>query len=45
MQQMEFMEKDEGEEMELGKLDLDAIEEECRKKGKRYVPRRQITLL
>ena len=29
---MEVMEEDEGEEMELGELDLDAIEEECRKK-------------
>ena len=33
------------EEMELGELDLDAIEAECGKKGKGYVPRRQIELL
>ena len=31
--------------MELGELDLDAIEAECGKKGKGYVPRRQIELL
>ena len=45
VQQMEVMEEDEGEEMELGELDLDAIKEECEKKGKVYVPRRQIELL
>ena len=32
---MEVMEEDEGEEMELGELDLDAIEEECGKKKER----------
>ena len=37
---MEVMEEDEGGEMELGELDLDVIEEECRKKGKGYVPQR-----
>ena len=42
---MEIMEEDEGEEMELGELDLDTIEEECGKKGKGYVPRKQIELL
>ena len=31
--------------MELGELDLDTIEVECGKKGKGYVPRRQIDLL
>ena len=45
VQQMEVMEEDEGEEMELGELDLDLIDEECRKKGKGYVPRCQIELL
>ena len=42
---METMEEDEGEEMELGELDLDVITEECGKKGKGYVPRRQIDIL
>ena len=41
-QQMEIVEEDADEEMELGDLDLDAIKEECGKKGKRYVSRRQI---
>ena len=31
--------------MELGELDLDAIEEECGNKGKGYVPRCHIELL
>ena len=31
--------------MELGYLDLDAIEKECDKAGKGYVPREQIELL
>ena len=31
--------------MELGELDLDAIEAECGKKGKGYVPRWKIELL
>ena len=44
-QQMEIVEDDADEEMELGELDLDAIEEECGKKGKGYVSRRQIELL
>ena len=39
-QQMEGTEEDEGEDMDLGELDLDAIEEECRKKGQGYVLRR-----
>ena len=42
---MEVMEEDEGEEMELGELDVDAIKEECKKKGKGYVSRCQIKLL
>ena len=42
---MEIVEEDEDEEMELGELDLDVIEAECGKKGKGYVPRRQIKLL
>ena len=32
-EQMEGVEEDEGEDMDLGELDLDVIEEECRKKG------------
>ena len=43
--QMEGVEEDEGEDMDLGKLDLDALEEECRKKGQGYVSRRQLELL
>ena len=42
---MEIVEEAKDEEMELGELDLDAIEAECGKKGKGYVPRRQIELL
>ena len=42
---MEIVEEAEDEEMELGELDLDAIEAECGKKGKWYVPRRKIKLL
>ena len=42
---MEVMEEDEGEEMELGELDLDVIEEECGNKGKGYVPQHQIEFL
>ena len=38
-QQMEIVEEADDEEMELGELDLDAIEEECGKKGKGYVSR------
>ena len=45
VQQMEETEEDERDDMELVKLDLDAIEEECGKKGKGYVSRRQIKLL
>ena len=44
-QQMEGTKEGEGEDMELGELDLDAIEEECRKKGQGYVSRRQLELL
>ena len=39
-QQIIDMEEDDGEDMDLGELDLDAIEEECRKKGQGYVLRR-----
>ena len=42
---MEIVEEEEDEEIELGELDLDAIEAECGKTGKGYVPRRQIELL
>ena len=42
---MEGVEEEEGEDMELGELDLDAIEEECRKKEQGYVSRRQLELL
>ena len=42
---MEGMEEEEGDDTELGELDLDAIEEECGKKGQGYVSRRQIELL
>ena len=42
---MEIVEEEEDEEMELGELDLDAIEAECGKKGKCYVTRQQIKLL
>ena len=44
-QQMEGTEEDNGEDMELSELDLDAIEEECRKKGQGYVSRHQLELL
>ena len=39
------MEAEEAEDMDLGKLDLDSLEEECRKDGSGYVPREQIELL
>ena len=42
---MEGTEEDEGEDMDLGELDLDAIEEECRNKGQGYVSRCQLELL
>ena len=42
---MEGVEEEEGEDMELGELDLDAIEEECRKKEQGYVSRHQLELL
>ena len=32
------------DDIELGKLDLDAIEARCGKKGKEYISRRQIKL-
>ena len=44
-QQMEIVEEAEDEEMELSELDLEEIEAECGKKGKGYMPRRQIKLL
>ena len=39
------MEVDEAEDMDLGELDLDALEAKCRKDGSGYVPREQIELL
>ena len=45
VQQMYMTMEEEGHEMELGKLDLDAIEEECGKKGQGYVSRCQIKIL
>ena len=42
---MEGTEEDEGEDMDLDELDLDAIEEECRNKGQGYISRRQLELL
>ena len=42
---MEGAEEDEGEDMDLGELELDSIEEECRKKGQGYVLRHQLELL
>ena len=39
------IEEFEVEEMELGELDLDAIEKECEKAGKGYVSREQIEIL
>ena len=45
IQQMEGKKEEEGEDMELGELDLDAIEEEGRKKGQGYISRRQLELL
>ena len=41
----DIMEEDEAEEMELGDLDMDVIEEEYEKVGNGYVPREQIELL
>ena len=40
-----IMVEDEAVEMELGDLDLDAIEKESDKAGKGYVPKEQIELL
>ena len=42
---MEEMEEDERDDMQLVKLDLDGIEEECGKKGKGYVSQCHIKLL
>ena len=42
---MQVVYEDEVKEMELGELDLDAIEEECRKKRQGNVSRRQVDLL
>ena len=39
------MEKDDVEDMELGDLDLDAIEKECGKAGKCYVSQEKVELL
>ena len=39
-QQMEIVEEEEDQEMELGELDIDAIEDKFGKKGKGYVSRR-----
>ena len=39
------MEAKEAEDMDLGELDLDALEAKCRKDGSGYVPREQIELL
>ena len=36
---MEGTKEEEGEDMELGELYLDMIEEECRKKGQGYILR------
>ena len=36
---------EEAKDMDLGELDLEAIEHECNKKGKDFVPRNQIKLL
>ena len=33
------MEVEEAEDMDLGELDLDALEAECRKSGLGYIPR------
>ena len=41
----DIMEEDDAKEMELGDLDLDAIEKEYNKAGKGYVPREHIELL
>ena len=40
-----IMEEDESEDMELGDLDMDALEEECRNMGKGYVSWEHIELL
>ena len=42
---MDIVEDKEDEEMELGELDLDAIESKCGKNGKGYISRRKIELL
>ena len=42
---MEGTKEEEGDDMELGKLDLDVIEEECGKKCQGYVSWLQIELL
>ena len=44
-QQIIGMEEDDSEDMDLGELDLDTIEEECRKKGQGYVLRCELELL
>ena len=42
---MKGMEEEEVKEMELGELDLDAIQDECGEKGKGYVSRRKLELI
>ena len=42
---VEAMDEDGVEEIELGELDLDEIEKECKKQGKSLVLRRKIELL
>ena len=42
---MKGTKEDDGEDMDLGELDLVAKEEECRKKGQGYVSKRQLELL
>ena len=39
------MDEDDVEDMELGELDLDAIEKECEKAGKGYVSCKKVELL
>ena len=41
----DVVEEDKEEEMELGELDLDALEKECEKEGQGYVSREQVELI
>ena len=43
--QIETMEEDEGEEMDLGEIDLDEIEKKYDKAGQGYVSRKQLELI